>query len=182
MGVDGVFQHNIVVSLSKKYDGKRVEITKSELKKLKKIAENKIAKVLPNITDMRFWDYNFDEDFGLGIKLKETKYWRAPSIVVAELLVILKECYKLGFIVSQGTPGCGYVDDYSGGFMKIVDVNEQNIQISFFETHSYELMKSGKVGELLIFTFEDLKVKTKNLVEYCIEKKGVEILANIEGR
>lgn len=163
MGVYGYFRCEIVINLYKHGGEKYTPITKEELVSLKNAAEKKMKRKYPSYRT-RFWEYVDDE--GSAIKLKEKDYWNSPTIVVAELLIILKQLYDAGFFIDDTKTS--YDDDKSAGCMKCVDVDQKNVQISFFDTDGEIMVANGRVGFIRTFDFEDLKAP--NLVDHCINK------------
>ncbi len=117
MGIDGVFWSNLFINLVK---GRGEHISKKDVKMLKKMSESLIEKNYPDLVTYRFWRCEFDdEDEQFGIKLIDSKYGGFATVVVAELLIMLRAAYDMGFRVVDWGARVAYVDDYSIGAMKV---------------------------------------------------------------
>lgn len=184
MGIDGGFSSNVIINLVKASGAKkREEVTIDSLKELKKRADKKLEEMLSDMSDEHFWGYSFDEEEGTGIQLVNTQYWTSVTLVVAELLIILKEAYSMDMCIDLACARTTYEDDFSAGCMKIGDVERKDVQISFFDTYTENIMENGKVGNLVIFSFKDLiagQKHRKGLIDYCIYKKRTDVFAHVD--
>jgi hypothetical protein len=164
---------------AEKVNGTYININKDDLRTIKEQAHQKITKFFPNAEGLHWWWYSFDDD-SMGLELRETAYRESPAQIVPELLIVLKEAYTLGFILPDYCISDSYSDNISSGCIKITRVDDGDVQVSLFKIPDKDVVKSGTVGSVTIFNFDDLKYFDRNFMEYFTNKKSYDLVVNTD--